>query len=53
MSTGDETSAQNPPEAASSSERRDRKLYLLFLFLVIALYAVTGYGLYKLMDALA
>jgi len=53
VSTDDKTFAQNPPEAASSTEHRDRRLYLLFLFLVIAVYAVIGYGVYEVIDALA
>ena len=53
MRTDEGVSAQNPPEAASSTEHRDRRLYLLFLFLVIAVYAVIGYGVYEVIDALA
>lgn len=53
MSTDHEASAQNPPEEASSAQDRDGRLYLLFLFLVIAVYAVIGYGVYKVIEALA
>ena len=36
-----------------SAKSRDGRLYLVFLFLVIAVYAVIGYGIYKVMEALA
>ena len=49
----DEVSAQNPPEAASPDQRRDRRLALFFLFLTIAMYAVIAYGIYKVIDMLA
>ena len=32
---------------------RDRRFFLLFLFLLIAVYAVIGYGVYQVIDALA
>lgn len=54
MRTDEEVSAQNPPQDASSSQDRDgRRLYLLMLFLLIAVYAVIGYGVYQVIDALA
>ena len=53
MSTEDKTSVQNPREEASSAQGRDGRLYLLFLVMVIAAYAAIGYGLYKVIEALA
>ena len=53
MRTDEEVSAQNPPQDASSAHSGDRRFVLLFLFLVIAAYAVIGYGVYKVIDALA
>ena len=52
MSTKDESSVQ-PREEASNAQARDGRLYLLFLILVIAVYAVIGYGIYKVIEALA
>ena len=55
MRTDEEVSAQNPPEDAgdaSSAHHPDRRLSLLLLFLVIAVYAVIGYAVYKVMDGL-
>jgi hypothetical protein len=46
-------SARNRPQNASSGQDRDGRLYLLMLFLLIAAYAVIGYGVYKVIDALA
>ena len=53
MNTDDQASVRNPPEDASSAQGRDGRLYLLFLFLVIAVYAVIGYGIYKVIEAFA
>jgi hypothetical protein len=49
----EEVSAQNPPQDALSARSRDRRFFLLFLFLLIAVYAVIGYGVYEVIDALA
>ena len=53
MSTDDEASLEDSPGDASSAQGRDGRLYLLFLFLVIAVYTVIGYGIYKILEALA
>ena len=53
MRTDEEVSAQNPPQDASRARSRDRRFFLLFLFLLIAVYAVIGYGVYQVIDALA
>jgi hypothetical protein len=53
VSTRDERSVQNPREGASSVEGRDGRLYFLFLVMVIAVYAAIGYGIYKVIEALA
>ena len=52
-STDDEVTAQNPPQDALRARSWDRRFLLLFLFLLIALYAVIGYGVYQVIDALA
>ena len=52
MRTDDEASAQHPPEGASSAQHRDGWLFLLVLFLVIAVYAMIGYGVYEVIHAL-
>ena len=52
MRTDNEVSAQNPPEAASHDQRHDRRLVLFFLLLVIAMYSMIGYGIYKAIDML-
>ena len=53
MRTDEEVSAQNPPQDASGARSADRRFVLLFLFLVIAVYAVIGYVVYEVIDALA
>ena len=52
VSADEEASLQNPSEDASSGQGRDGEIYLLSLLLVIALYAVVGYGVYKIVEAL-
>ena len=51
--TDEEVSAQNPPQDASRAPSWDRRFFLLFLFLLIAVYAVIAYGVYQVIDALA
>ena len=53
MRTDEEVSAQNPPQDASRARSTDRRFFLLFLFLLIAVYAVIGYGVFEVIDALA
>ena len=53
MRTDEEVSAQSPPQDASSARSWDRRFFLLFLFLLIAVYAVIGYGVYEVIHALA
>ena len=52
-STDDEVTAQNPPQDTSRARSSDRRFFLLFLFLLIVVYALIGYGVHQVIDALA
>ena len=53
MRTDDDMSAPNSPEEASIAQHQVRRFTLLLLFLLIAVYAVIGYAIFKVIDALA